>query len=64
MTRKTDLKSGASGKIVGYDVICVKCSLKIASFEPDDAADGDGKWSTAPLLHDGKGVYNLKVIER
>jgi hypothetical protein len=62
--RKTDLKTGSSGRIVGYEVMCVKCSLKITSYEPDDAADGDGKWSTAPLLHNGKGVYNLKVIRR
>jgi hypothetical protein len=62
--RKTDLKTGSSGRIVGYEVMCVKCSLKITSYEPDDAADADGKWSAAPLLHNGKGVYNLKVIPR
>ena len=27
VVRKTDLNTGLSGRIVGYDVVCVKCRL-------------------------------------
>ncbi len=36
--------------------------MKIPSYEPDDNAGDDGMWSDKPLLHNNKGVYNLKVI--